>query len=290
MARRNNTDPAEMMNQRILAEREERIVREEVAKDMDLGLDLKAKTPENAAELLTDEFDRKAFGEPKTMQRTIYGPDPLVTNCPEFHERLERYGQEEVAAAFKELIVKKSEMAVPDPVMRRSIRKSIERFGKEATAQAFYDRVMRIPSRVVDIDMDDALDPLLVNPMVGIIQRYGRPGFSNKFLSEACNKQFGLRGYQIVKDEHGDPVRMGTLILGEIPTALAERRRQHWADESRALIQEQEHAFNENAEKAIRDSGVRGAQPLARGETVRRSSDVNDEWLNESRDTGVRIG
>lgn len=285
-----NIDPAEVANEQILAKREDRILREELAKDLDLGLDLKETLPTNAAELLRDEWDKKAFGDVKTTTRVVYGPDPLVTNCPEFHDRLERYGKAEVADAFRSLIMEKGEMACPDAVMRRGVRHAISKFGKEATSQAFYDRIMRIPERTVEFDADSALDPLLINPMREAVDRYGRPGFTVKFLSEGCNRRFGLRGYQIVKDDNGDPVKIGTLIMGEIPTEWADRRRQHWADESVAQIAEQEQSYQDRATQAIRDSRVTGVAPLTRGESMRPSTALNDEWLNESRETGIKVG
>jgi hypothetical protein len=286
-----NSDPAIAHNERILAARQERIIQKEVAETMDLGLGLKAKPPESAAELLEDEFDKKAFGaRVKTTTRIVYGPDPIVQNCPEFHERLERYGQENVADAFRELIMTKGEMACPDSIMRKAVRNSIAQFGKEATATAFRDRIMRIPSRTVEIELDDALDPLLVNPMRAAVERYiTDPGMAPKFLSAACIDVLGLRGYTIVKDERGDAVKVGTLILAQIPKEWAERRRLHFAKESMDAVAEQEEAFMESAEREIRSEGGRGigASPLRPGESVTADPALNDLYTGGSRSTGI---
>lgn len=284
-------DPAQVNNERILAQREERIIQQELAEDIDLGLNLKEAEPENAAEFLADEWDKKTFGAPaKTTTRVIYGPDPLVNNCPEFHDRLERYGQEEVASAFQEIIFKKGELGLPDPIMRKGVRRSIAKFGLEATAQAFYDRIMRIPARTVEIELDGAIDPLLSNPMRELVARYGQPGMAVKFLSDRCMDVLGKRGYEIVKDEHGDPVKCGTLYMGLIPEAWAERRRQHWAAESQGQIADQESTFYENAAKMIRDEGVQGATPLRRGESVHADPALNDLYEGDSRATGIHVG
>jgi hypothetical protein len=287
-----NHDPAEAANKKVMAMREERIVRKEAAATLDLGLDLKEHPAESAAELLRDEFDKKAFGDaPKTTTRTIYGPDPIVANCPEFHERLERFGLEAVAAAFADLIMQKGEFAAPDAVMSRGIRQSIAKFGKEATAKAFRDRIMQIPSRVVEIELDGELDPLLTNPMREAVAKYGSPGMSNKFLSERCMAVLGKRGYEIVKDERGDPVKIGTLIMGEIPRDWAERRLRHFAEESSSLIAEQEDAYYEAAAREIRSEGGKaaGVTALAPGDMLVANPGTNDLYTGEARETGIKL-
>lgn len=286
-----NNDPTTAHNERILAARRERIIKAEVESTMDLGLGLKEKEPESAAELLDDEFDKKAFGvRPKTTTRVVYGPDPIVSNCPEFHERLEKYGIEGVAAAFYDLIMSKAENACPDAIMRKGVRASIAKFGKEATAAAFRDRILRIPSRTVEIELDDALDPLLVNPMRAAVERYANdPAMSVKFLSERCIGELGLRGYEIVKDERGDPVKVGTLMMGKIPREWAERRRLHFAQESMDEVAQQEDAFYEAAQRESRSEAGRalGATPLRPGESVTADPALSDLYMGGSRTTGI---
>jgi len=287
-------DPAAAMNKRVLAQREERIKAKQLEDaPVDLGLNLMEESAEapDAASLLRDEWDKKTFGNaPKTTTRVIYGPDPIVNNCPEFHERLERHGLEAVAEAFKEHILKSGEFAATDPIMRKGLRLSIAKFGKEATANAFFDRVMSIPYRTVEVEIDEELDPMLVNPMREAVARYGRPGMSVKFLSDRCMSVLGRRGYEIIKDERGDPVRIGTLFMGEIPEYMAQRRIQHFADLSQSEVNEQEEAFMEQAERTIRDSKTSGVAPLQPGDMIERSSQINDKWLDDQRQNGVRIG
>lgn len=287
------TDPAEIANARILAARQERIIQAEVDSTMDLGLDLTEPPIESADAFLRDEWDKKAFGDaPKTTTRVVYGPDPIVTNCPEFHERLEKYGLETIAESFYKLIMAKGELACPDAVMRKGVRASIEKFGKEATAKAFQDRILRIPQRTVEIEIDGALDPLLVNPMRGAVDKYGRPGYSNKFLSERCMDVLGMRGYQLVKQPNGDPVKIGTLFMGEIPTEWAERRLLHFANESRTALAEQESNYYENAKRQIDSEGGRatGATILKRGDSINADPALNDDYSGESRATGISMG
>src|ERR1700733_2564564 len=105
-------DPAEVANKKILAGIQERPFQKKAAESLDLGLNLKETPAATAAELLHDEWDKGAFGDKvKTSTRVIYGPDPIVNNCPAFHERLERFGIEAVAEAFCELIMQKGEFA-----------------------------------------------------------------------------------------------------------------------------------------------------------------------------------
>lgn len=287
------TDPAEAANRKILAQRQKRILDKEAADSMDLGLKIEEKEPEDAAELLRDEFDKKAFGDaPKTTTRIVYGPDPCVDNCPEFHDRLEKWGKKEVAEAFRKLILAKGELAAPDAIMRKAIKRSITRFGAEATAQAFHDRVMSIPERTVEIEMTDAIDPLIVNPMREIVAKYAPPGFAVKFLSDRCMDVLGRRGYEIVKDERGDVVKCGTLIMGIIPKLIAERRQQHFAQEAIDAVREQEEAYYEAAARQVRSEGVKGlgAKALERGESVRGDASESADFIGEIRETGYQVG
>jgi hypothetical protein len=102
----------------------------------------------------------------------------------------------------------------------------------------------------------------------------------------------GMRGYEIVKDERGDPVKIGTLFMGEIPREWAERRQLHWANESRNALAEQEASFYEAAEREIRSEGGRGlgASLLKRGEDMNRDPAINDLYDGDTRSTGVQIG
>lgn len=286
------SDPAEIANRRILAARQERIIQAEVEATIDLGLDLKEAPAESAADVLRDEWDKKAFGEVKTTTRVVYGPDPVVSNCPEFHERLEKWGLEATAQAFHDLIIERGELSAPDPVMRKGLRQSIAKFGKEATAKAFQDRILRIPSRTVEVELDTALDPLLMNPMRAAVERYGSPGMAVKFLSSRCMDVLGMRGYEIVKDERGDPVKIGTLFMGQIPQEWADRRLLHWANESREALAQQEDSFYEAAQREIRSEGGRGlsASVLKPGEGMRADPMLNDDYTGDTRVTGIQTG
>src|SRR5215471_6989373 len=248
-------DPATAANEAILADiarRNEQKANEKALAD-DIGLNPKpqASTATNAAEFLAEEWDKKAFGNPETYSRVVYGPDPLLDKCPEAKLRIEQIGLEAYAQSTAEAIRLKRDKAVPDPIMQRALANGIERFGLESVVNAFLERIMKIPQRTIYVETDGE-DPLLLSrPLEEAVERYGSPGMAPKFLSERCIDRFGLRGYQIVLKENGDPVKVGTLIMGEIPIHVAERRQRHYAQMSDEQLRQIEGGFNDVAERAI---------------------------------------
>lgn len=308
MARGNrNNDPARDANKRILADRAERLKEQETqkAQTFDIGLDIREpeSNADNAAEFLRDEFDKKTFGDlPPTYTRTIYGPDPLLDGCPTLKANIERMGLADYAETAVETLMLKEEMAFADPMMRKGVRSAIARFGKESVANALRQRILKIPSREVEVEAERNDAMIYAQPMEEAVQRYGTPGMAPKFLSERCIGVLGLRGYVIVKDEKGDPVKVGTLIMGEIPIRMAEARRRHYAQESEDNVRSMEESFADTAARAIRDAGSRGdhASVLGRGDRINAKaagdffdgdgnqihSDLTESYLGRDRETG----
>lgn len=284
-------DPAQAANQRVLEDRAKRIQAQEPA--LDLDLQLKEAEPANAVEFLRDAFDKRNFGEPlPTVKRIIYGPDPLLKACPEMRARIEKIGLEAFAHTTAETILLREEMAVPDPLMRKQLRAAIARFGKEAVADAFRDRILRIPQREVEVEVDRGIDEMLGRPLDEAVERYGQdPGFSYKFLSPRCLDVLGRRGYELVLDERGDVVKVGTLLMGRIPTQVAERRRLHWAEESMRQVREAEEVYTETVERQVREAGAvaAGSRPLRRDELMVANATESEEYLGESRAGGIRF-
>jgi hypothetical protein len=295
-------DPAQAANAAILADikAREEAKRHEATLAQDLGLDLKTPEPKaaTAAEFLNDEFDRKNFGDPvPTFTRILYGPDPLLVSCPHMKVEIEKIGLEAYARATAEAIRLKEHHAVKDPVMQRGLQTAIRKFGVDEVARAFADRIMRIPSRTVEVEADRE-DPLIFSrPLEEAVERYGSPGMAPKFLSERCIAVLGLRGYKIVMDERGDPVKVGTLIMGEIPAAMAERRRRHWAEQSNQLLESMEDDYTTSVERDVRNAGAGFASVLRPGENVTSSAAgdfpddpvLTESYLGRSRETGFRV-
>lgn len=288
-------DPAEIANQRILADRQERIEAQKAVETFatDLGLDLKDAEPEadNPSDFLRDEWDKKTFGDAiQTYSRVVYGPDPLLISMPAMKAMIERIGLEEYARATAKAILQFEEKAVPDVLMQRGLRAAINRFGVEKVAASFAKRILDIPQRTVEVEADRSDAMIFAQPMEEAVMKYGTPGMAPKFLSERCIGVLGMRGYVIVKDEKGDPVKVGTLIMGEIPLRMAEARRRHYADESEQMVRESAESFEDTAERAIREGGGRsGVSVLSRGDRVSSNATETEAYLGQDRDTGFRV-
>jgi hypothetical protein len=295
-------DPAEAANRRILRERQERIDQKKAVETLvtDLGLDMKEPEPaaDNPVDFLRDEWDKKTFGDAiPTYTRVVYGPDPLLLSCPAMKAAIENIGLENYANATAEAILLKEDKAVPDPIMQKGLRAAIGRFGKIAVADAFRKRILEIPQRTVEVEADRSDAMIFAQPMEEAVMRYGQPDMAAKFLSERCIGVLGLRGYEITKDEKGDPVKVGTLIMGQIPLRTAEARRRHWADESEQAVREAADAFEDSAARAIRNDRTGGISVLREGEKVHANAagDFDDDpeltasYLDRSRETGFRV-
>jgi hypothetical protein len=295
------TDPATDANKRILADRQSRIDAQSAVRTLatDLGLDLKDPEPtaDNVVDFLAEEWDRKTFGDAiPTYTRVVYGPDPLLISCPQMKATIERIGLQEYANTTAETILLLEEKAVPDPIMQKGLRAAIARFGKESVSAAFRDRILKIPERTVEVEADRSDAMIFAKPMEEAVMRYGTPGMAPKFLSERCIGVLGFRGYVVVKDEKGDPVKVGTLIMGEIPIRMAEARQRHFAAISDQEVREAAEQFEDSAARAIRDGGASGFSVLGQGENVRSNAagDLEDaaltgSYLNRERSAGFKV-
>ncbi len=286
-------DPAELNNKRVLAERAERI--EERRQPIpDLGLNLAEEPPANAAEFLRDEWDKKTFGDaPRTFSKIVYGPDPVFDSCPGLRATIEKVGLHDYAEAAAQAILSKGELAVVDNVLRRGLAGAINNFGVEQVAQAFRDRILRIPCRTVEYEVDRDTDYEIAGSRVldDAVERYGRPNMAYKFMSVRCMDVLGRRGYEIVKDEKGEPVKVGTLILGEIPRAIADRRREHYRKLAQEQIESEVEKYDDEARRIAHNSGYaqRGVGPLETGTEFTAGATERDEsLLGQTRTVGFR--
>lgn len=294
MARKNpQPDPVQATNNRILADRQERIeAARPVGIDLDLGLQPKA--PENAVEFLADEWDRKAFGdEVATIKRIIWGPDPLVDQAPELRAALDQYGLEDYAHAAAENILRNGAAAVPNALMQRSLGLAIKKFGRESVAAAFRDRILRIPFREVEIDASDTPDMEVMGSSVltECIQNHARPGMAYFFFSQGCVDRYGWRGYTPVKESNGDIARAGTLMLGEISQVRLDRKREALraaADDALDGISDAQQGGMEQDLRRLAKEGYRtdGLRPLSVGE---RTAYAGVEDTGFDRANGVQV-
>jgi hypothetical protein len=298
-------DPATAHNRKVLRERQARLDAE-MKEIPDLGLNIQDE-PQSAAEFLRDAWDKAAFGdELRTVTRWVYGPDPLLDQSPSVLAALEKYGREEYANATAAAILLKGEEAASDPVMRRGLyaaihgTKTFKGFGKEKVAEAFRERIMAIPARQVEYEVEGEFgDPLMLgsNALRDAVSRYGgEPGMSYKFLSQRCMDVLGMRGYELVLHK-GDPVKAGTLFLAKIPMAVADGRRRKYARESQEQVQAQQDEYMEaQARFASADRDHAGTRPLGPNDTLRVKSvagvdekSTNEDLLGTDLEMGLKI-
>jgi len=284
---RRRVDPVDVSNAQVLADRAARL---EAARPTlpDLGLGLTQKKAATASEFM-DTFDKRAFGyEAATITKIIYGPDPLVDGSPAFREALEEHGREDLAHMYAEAILTKGALAMPDPLLQRSMANGIAQFGREAVADAFCKRVLKIPFRTVEIDASDELDPEILGSAVlaETVKRHERPGMAYRFFTELCLARLGWRGYTPVM-EAGDIVKAGTLMLGEIRREKVEQRRMRQTQVARDKLSAIQDDFGAAADEA------RGVAALRHGESVtanRAGGDDPEGYLGSTRTAGVDIG
>lgn len=280
-------DPADALNRKALADREKRIqsARKPV---VDIGINVDRPEPSTATEFLADEFDRKTFGDPyPTTSRIVYGPHPLLDNCPTLKARIERFGLHDYAEATYQAILKDGLNADIDPLVRSSIAKAISKFGIESVAAAFRDRLLEIPCRTVEYEVDRG-DGLMVRGSKALddaVARYGRPGFRAKFFSERCMGVLGMRGCVVVKDDNGDPVKVGSLVMVEMPERIARQNEQELAKIAQEAIGQETDAYQDEVERLAHASGG-AATPLREGDSIHVNASENESLLGMSRQTG----
>lgn len=77
------------------------------------------------------------------------------------------------------------------------------------------------------------------DPLRDRAKQYVGPGMTPRFLSKSRikNEAGSTRGYEVVKDENGDAVQFGNMVLGQIPTETFIDRRAAAAVRSRQQIE-----------------------------------------------------
>jgi hypothetical protein len=101
-----------------------------------------------------------------------------------------------------------------------------------------------------------------------------RPGFTPRFLSPKLCDFYGgpgARGFEVVKDEHGEPIRHGGLILAEMPNRRADRIRAQRQDDYEHKEKVLDEKQIEEQGRLARDTGGQ-YRPLRANEVVRDSA------------------
>lgn len=144
--------------------------------------------------------------------------------------------------------------------------------------------------KAIDGDGDGSFDPDLEGDLMKTcIRPYQKPGMAYKLLSERCINHFGgTGGYQIVKAENGDPVRLGNMPWGEIPKQRAEKRQKLLEDKDRERIRNIQNDY------AMKVAGLKlqardfGLRVLGEGDSVENVGDGNDYDMGITVERGDR--
>lgn len=120
--------------------------------------------------------------------------------------------------------------AVPWANTDEGIAEAEARPGPRASVEVLSDETM--PGRHAQRFKESAEQgkPWLAgNEMMRLMDVYRPEGHKVRFLADEVNKKSGLRGYQVVKDEHGEPVRFGNSVLGSVPDKRAREMERDFA-------------------------------------------------------------
>lgn len=74
------------------------------------------------------------------------------------------------------------------------------------------------------------------DPLKELADRYTPEGHSPKFLSDSKCAKDGTRGFEVIKDEKGDPIKLGTLRLASMPIEKRDQRNAFYREKSRNAV------------------------------------------------------
>jgi len=108
------------------------------------------------------------------------------------------------------------------------------------------------------------------DPAVEAVKEFGKPGFAHRLLSPQRIKSKGYRNWKPVVAPNGDPVTVGTMILGAMPESKKRVRQQHYANLAREAVEEAEAQIQDAQDRIIHAAGddVGGTRSLRHGERL----------------------
>lgn len=81
-----------------------------------------------------------------------------------------------------------------------------------------------------------------VDPLREIASAHVAPGMRPKFLSPEVVKKKGNRGFEpVIKD--GQPVKVGNLILAQMPEEKAQQRNRHYREQGQKMLQQVDRQY-----------------------------------------------
>jgi hypothetical protein len=181
---------------------------------------------------------------------------------------------------------------------RASIEETRKREAARRAANAGYPDVEMLSDRFdkeiderVDIGNDDDLDPITApDPANDAIDRAGRkPGTAYKLLSKRVCDVLGMRGYQLATDAKGREITVGTMMLGEIPQRIADKRLKEAvrkSDEEVGLIADD---YGATVDRLKHQAAGLGLRVLDKGEEIDANTSTDFGTLGDRRGSGVEI-
>ena len=95
------------------------------------------------------------------------------------------------------------------------------------------------------------------DPMKELVGKYVAPGMRPKFVSQANAALGKTGGFQPVIDQKGNPVRIGTLLLAQMPEERAAQRNKFYQEQGNSQLREIQEQYITEKERFQRDAGVR---------------------------------
>ena len=122
------------------------------------------------------------------------------------------------------------------------------------------------------------------DPMAETVDKHRKPGMAYKFLSPAHVAKKGMRHYESVVDSRGDVVKVGDLVLGEIPLEMRNARNAYYQKQGNDELAAVEEAYRTNQERALLDAGI--SRDMA---SVLRAGDEVHDYDNPERQATIGV-
>jgi hypothetical protein len=187
--------------------------------------------------------DSKNFGDPESTRGLLTGLEGLHVNGEPIEEWAEHMPEE---------IVRRMSYPLTDEGQDEQARIASDRSMRGNLGRPMTDAEDR-KLKQYQADRRGGMEPWEAShPLNDVAARHVGPGMRPKFLSDKrVTKEGGhTRGFEVVK-HNGDPVRVGGLVLAQMPEEMAQRRNTHFAAKSKDLVKQvYDRASNDRIERA----------------------------------------
>jgi hypothetical protein len=106
------------------------------------------------------------------------------------------------------------------------------------------------------------------DPRRELADRHIKPGMRARFLSPRKIDESGFRGWEPVIDGEGKQVKLGNMLLAQMPEAKAEQRNAHFREQAKEKLRQANDEVKEQKDRLLRETGAspRLSSPGASGE------------------------